>query len=113
VQFDAFITVGGGAAGDVAVLDVDVVPDDVVLGAVCVVDPVVVVDAEWVCDPPAPQAPRIQIPATRMIDRAAIDTSRRTLRRGLCDGRVTVRSISASGSAVIRPGEASSLPRTT
>jgi hypothetical protein len=30
--------VGGGAAGEVAVLDVEVVPDDVVLGAVSDVD---------------------------------------------------------------------------
>jgi hypothetical protein len=38
VQFGAFITVGGGAAGEVVVLDVEVVPDDVVLGVVSDVD---------------------------------------------------------------------------
>lgn len=113
MQFGAFITVGGGAAGEVAVLDVEVVPDDVVLGAVNDVDWLVVVDAEVVRRPPdPPHAVRIPMPTTRMTHCATIDTIRRTLRHGLCDGRATVRSFSASASAVIGRGEASSLPRT-
>jgi hypothetical protein len=128
LQFDAFMTVGGGVAGGVGVLGVEVVLDDVVLGAGDVVlgagdvvlgagdvlDPVVVVDAELVCEPRVPpQAVRIAIAVTRMMGRAAIDTRRRAVRRGLCDGRVTDRRISASAAPVIRRGEASSIPQTT
>jgi hypothetical protein len=108
--------VGGGVAGGAVVLDVDVmlevVLDDVGPGAADVVDVAVVVDAERVREPPvAPQALKMATAARMISDRAPFDTSRRSLRGGLCARRVTILSISAPAAAVIGRGEASPLLR--
>jgi hypothetical protein len=108
----SFIAVGAGLGGAVVVLDVDVVLCDVVLGAGCVLDALVVVDADLLCeDRFAPQALRIPMPATRAIMRVCIDTSRSALRHSSGDGEVTVLSVSSPKAAVVGWGEASPLPR--
>jgi hypothetical protein len=114
----AFITVGGGVLGEVAVLDVELVlAEVVVLGADVVFDVVVVLDAEVVLDavvevrarPPVPHAARITatIPmlAVTMTSRVAIDTWRAT-RRGRCGVEVTIHSVSSPPPPVIGRGGA-------
>jgi hypothetical protein len=108
----SFITVGAGLGGAVVVLDVVVVLCDVVLGAGCVLDVLVVLDADLLCeDRLAPQPLRIPMLTTRAIARVCIDTSRSALRHGPGDGEVTGLSVSSPKAAVVGWGEASPLPR--
>jgi hypothetical protein len=107
----AFITVGGGGAGDVDVLEVEVevvlevvLAVGVVLGVELGFDVVgvVVLDAEVVVDPPLlPHAARIPMLAARTTSFGVIDTARAGPRRGRCDEEATSQSVSSPPPAVI------------
>lgn len=109
LQLGAFITVGGGGLGEGVVLEVDVwLGEVVVLGGGLVFDVGVVLDLVLLLDLPlVPHPTRIPMVAAIIASRAVIDTGRMAPRRGRCDERFTVHSVSSRPLAVVGRGTAS------